>query len=106
MMDQPRPKLVAMLAKERVVSVAAGSNHSPVLSAEGALFSFGFGAYGQLGHGDTANQLRPKRVAALAKEKVVSMAAGGLHSLALTAKARGDQLPDGGGNALQLRPWR
>ena len=86
MMDQPRPKLVAMLAKERVVSVAAGSNHSFVLSAEGALFSFGFGAYGQLGHGDTANQLRPKRVAALAKERVVSMAAGGLHSLALTAK--------------------
>ena len=72
---QPRPKRVAALAKERVVSVAACNNHSLALTTEGALFSFGHGANGQLGHGDTANQLRPKRVTALTMESVVAMEA-------------------------------
>ena len=39
--------------------------HSLALTVEGALFSFGCGVHGQLGHGDTANQLQPKPVAAL-----------------------------------------
>ena len=60
--DQPQPKRVVALAKERVVSVAAGDDYSLALTAEGALFSFGGGWSGQLGHGDTVNQSRPKRV--------------------------------------------
>ena len=54
---------VVASAKERMVGVSAGSSHSLALTAEGALFSFGYGAYGRLGHGDAANQLQPKRVA-------------------------------------------
>ena len=68
---QPQPKRVAALAKERVVSVAAGNYHSLALTVEGALFSFGSGEEGQLGHGDWATQLQPKQVAALTKERVV-----------------------------------
>ena len=83
--EQPQPKRVVVLAKERVVGVAAGGNHSLALTAEGALFSFGNGVSGQLGHGNTARQPQPKRVVALAKERVASVAAGGSHSLALTA---------------------
>ena len=84
--NPPQPKLVAALAKERVVSVAAGMSHSLALTAEGALLSFGYGAYGRLGHGDTANLTQPKRVVALAKERIVGVAAGDDHSLALTAE--------------------
>ena len=83
--SQQWPKRVAVLAKERIVSVAAGTFHSLALTAEGTLFSFGWGQYGQLGHGDATDQLQPKRVLALAKEKVVGVAAGSSHSLALTA---------------------
>ena len=54
-----------MLANGRVVGVAAGDRHSLALAltAEGTLFSFGYGDCGRLGHGDTVSQLQPKRVA-------------------------------------------
>ena len=42
--------------------MAAGDNHSLAMTAEGMLPSFGCGERGQLGHGDTANQPRPKQV--------------------------------------------
>ena len=110
--NQLQPKRVLVLAKERVVSVAAGSEHSLALAAEGALFSFGCGVDGQLGHGDTANQPQPKRVVALAKQRVVSVAASDYHSLVLTAKGvlfsfgrGGDAGRLGhGDSASQLRP--
>ena len=70
-----------------------------MLTAAGALFSFGhglfaalatatgYGAYGQLGHGDTTYQLQPKRVEALADERgLLDVAADSSHSLALTAE--------------------
>ena len=84
--NQLQPKRVVALAKERVVGVAAGMFHSLALTAEGTLLSFGQGTCGRLGHGDTEKQPWPKLVAALAKESVVNLAAGGGHSLALTAK--------------------
>ena len=40
--------------------MAAGDYHSLVLTAEGTLLSFGKGDGGQLGHGDEADQPRPK----------------------------------------------
>ena len=64
---------------------APGGFHSLALTAGGALFSWGYGGFGRLGHGDEWIQLRPKRVEALSKEQVVSVSAGGAHSLALTA---------------------
>ena len=66
------------------------------VSASGTVYSFGNGWFGRLGHG--ANQLdaqrggcgfsetTPKRIAAFSsKDKVVSVSAGGYHSLAITA---------------------
>jgi alpha-tubulin suppressor-like RCC1 family protein len=49
--------------------VACGERHSVALSsADGALFTFGVGRAGQLGHGDLRDQHRPKRVNALEGE--------------------------------------
>ena len=96
------------------MSVAAGSFLSLALTAEGALFSFGDGADGQLGHGDMANQPLPKRVLLLTTEGLVSVAAGEYYSLALTAEGalfsfgRGaeDRLGHGTDVADQLQPKR
>ena len=77
-----------------------GNYHSLVLTVEGKLFSFGFGGYGQLGHGDMVSQSQPKRVAALANEQVVRVAAGNHHSLALTVE--GTRLSFGHGDYGQL----
>src|SRR5262249_30553879 len=44
-------------------AVAAGASHSLVTLADGSLWTFGYNANGQLGTGDTASQLSPRRLA-------------------------------------------
>ena len=83
--NQLLPKKVEALAEQRVVAVSAGSSHSLAITADGALWSWGSGRLGKLGHGDQQNQLLPKKVEALADQRVVAVSAGGVHSLALTA---------------------
>ena len=77
--------LLRVAAGQQRHTISAGDSHSLVVK-DGALFSFGVGGDGQLGHSDCADQLRPKRVVALAKERIIGVAAGGCHSLALTAE--------------------
>ena len=65
--------------------MSAGAFHSLALAADGALWSWGHGAYGKLGHGDQQDQLLPKKIEALTGQRFVAASAGGQHSLALTA---------------------
>jgi len=83
--NQLLPKKVEALAGQRVVAVSAGYFHSLALTADGAVWSWGGGRDGQLGHGDQQNQLLPKKVEAFSGQRVVAVSAGELHSLALTA---------------------
>ena len=58
--------LHAMSTTPAHAAVAAGFNHSLLINKDGALFSFGHGGAATcLGHGDEANQPRPKRVMGL-----------------------------------------
>jgi len=79
------PKKIEVLAERRVVTVSAGAHHSLALTADGAVWSWGFGGEGRLGHGDNQRQLLPKKIEVLAERRVVAVSAGGLHSLVLTA---------------------
>jgi len=52
------------------------------------MYSWGNGEEGQLGHGNTWNQLAPKEIQffkTLSKEKIIDISAGWYHSLALTS---------------------
>ena len=60
-------------------------SHSIALTADGAVWSWGWGARGELGHGDMQHQLLPKKVEALAGQRAVAVTAAGYHSIALTA---------------------
>ena len=73
------------LASHHVVAVSAGFYNSLALTADGAVWSWGGGVHGQLGHGDREDQLLPKKVEAFAGQRVVAVSAGGDHSLAITA---------------------
>jgi len=79
------PQKVEAFAGQRVASVSAGHSHSLALSADGAVWSWGYGLYGQLGHGDEQEQLLPKKIEALEGQRVVAVSAGARHSLGLTA---------------------
>eukprot|EP00578_Thalassiosira_sp_NH16_P023580 CAMPEP_0181102540 /NCGR_PEP_ID=MMETSP1071-20121207/14375_1 /TAXON_ID=35127 /ORGANISM="Thalassiosira sp., Strain NH16" /LENGTH=715 /DNA_ID=CAMNT_0023185531 /DNA_START=12 /DNA_END=2159 /DNA_ORIENTATION=- len=78
----------------RIVQVAAGGGlvrvaHSLLLTSMGRVLSFGSAQYGQLGHGYDAGKqlsdcLRPRYIDALKGEKCTCVAAGELHSGAVT----------------------
>lgn len=76
-----------ILAKKRVVAVAAGGGFSLALCSDGTVAGWGNNDYGQLGNGTTTRQSVPTAVktttGALLGKKVVAIAAGGRHSLAL-----------------------
>ena len=82
---QPLPKKIEALAGPRVVAVSAGFGHSFALTADGAVWSWGHGALGQLGHGDEQHQPLPKKVEAFAGQRVVLVSAANNHSFAIIA---------------------
>ena len=61
--------------------MAAGSYHTLLLDENGIVWSFGNGYYGQLGHGDTKNQLLPKQIAGI--PKIIAVATGFYKTLLL-----------------------
>ena len=79
------PTRVKPLAAVPVRQASAGAAHSLVVARNGNLFSFGFGAYGRLGHGDRRDMFSPKLVEGpLAGVPVRCAAAGEDHSIVLT----------------------
>eukprot|EP00899_Mesostigma_viride_P005342 jgi/Mesvir1/14809/Mv05445-RA.4 len=68
----------------RAVKVACGGRHSLILSERGELFSFGWGLYGQTGHGCTDDSFEPRLVGALAGCPVADVAASVWHTVAAT----------------------
>ncbi|KAL1503254.1 hypothetical protein AB1Y20_011310 [Prymnesium parvum] len=89
-----RIPLPAALASPR--RVACGGLHALLLDGAHAVWSFGWGAAGALGHADRLYCLQPTRVRALEGRRVVSLAGGARHSAAAEAA------PPGGGGAASL----
>jgi alpha-tubulin suppressor-like RCC1 family protein len=83
--EQPfsSPVLLLPLAAIAVSIVSAGDSHTLVASREGALYSFGNGSGGQLGHSNLVSLRTPQLVASLHGVRVSSVAAGAEHSLVL-----------------------
>ena len=73
------------------------------LTADGSVWSWGDGVFGRLGHGDGQNQLLPKRVEALAGQRVVALSAGDGHSLAITGDGAAWSWGSGGDGQLGHR---
>ena len=75
---------MAALAGVQVCAVAAGCDHSLVLSNKGLVYSFGDGEFGRLGHSDHQNQLTPKVIEGLRGVQVHAISAGVFTSLAVS----------------------
>ena len=87
------PRMVKGLVGVKVVEVAAGAEHTVICTAEGCVWTFGRGEYGQLGHGGNANEMVPRMVEGLVDVKVAQVAAGDTHTVICTAEGRVLTLP-------------
>ena len=68
----------------RVSAVAVGTHHGVLVSSEGAVYTWGVGACGQLGHADADGRSEPTLVTALRGSVAAQVAAGHAHTLVLT----------------------
>ena len=100
--NQPRKtaKLVDILRDKDIVRFACGPRHTVALAKDGAVYSWGYGGDGQLGHGDYQVQTMPKQIRGLQGEHVIDIACGEKHSAALTSG--GDMYCWGDGSLGQL----
>mmetsp|Transcript_15666 Transcript_15666/g.43946 ORF Transcript_15666/g.43946 Transcript_15666/m.43946 type:complete len:464 (-) Transcript_15666:137-1528(-) len=79
------PGLLRSLSHVRVIEVSAGGLHSIAATDLGALYSWGAGRDGKLGHGDVISRAHPARVEALRSVKIAHVSAGDSHSLAISS---------------------
>lgn len=80
--------MTGALAGKTVVALGTGNMHNLVATADGGLFAWGFGQYGQLGNGGTTNSALPvavNRSGALSGKAVIAALGGWEHTVALTA---------------------
>ena len=107
--NQTRPVLVerALFDDDAVLMVACGDEHTAALTEGGGVYTFGLGEDGQLGHGDTEDQLAPRRVPAAGfnGERVVMVAAGRMHTAALSEAGHVYTWGDGGVGQLGHDDW-
>ncbi|KAK9908562.1 hypothetical protein WJX75_009704 [Coccomyxa subellipsoidea] len=76
-----------VLLPEAAWDVAVGHSHTLFLTESSSVWAVGSNRYGQLGLGRTGTQeWLPRRVQDLVGTKIVSIAAGALHSLAISAE--------------------
>jgi alpha-tubulin suppressor-like RCC1 family protein len=79
------PKQVQALQGVAIAVAASCEDHSMAAAADGTLYTWGGGDFGNLGHGDEETQLVPKAVKGiLAGSVVVAIASGAVHSMATT----------------------
>lgn len=79
------PRIIQSLTGQVVAHVTCGSYHTAAVTTDGALYTWGGGMYGKLGHGNEAGCSTPKRVDGLAGLIVAQIACGSRHTVALVS---------------------
>ncbi|XP_069078749.1 RCC1 domain-containing protein 1 isoform X1 [Pleurodeles waltl] len=67
---QAFPALLDLPQESEVLKVSCGSRHTAVVTREGHLYTWGWGAYGQLGHGDTNSLDHPRIVECFSQKQM------------------------------------
>ena len=87
---QTQPRRLETLAHTTVVEVAASKFHSMAVTADGQVYTWGWGLGGRLGHpegklhSENGAEIFPRVVRRLGQRRIVSVAAAKHHSLAVT----------------------
>jgi len=84
----PNPVFVATPAGVKVSSLAAGGFHVLARTSTGHVLGWGFNDRGQVGDGTTTDRFQPVPVTLPGNATVTALAAGSLHSVALTTTGK------------------
>ena len=84
--DRHSPVHVAALQGYQIQSLACGAGHVLMLTHGFEVFSWGWGRYGVLGHGDELPRHEPTRIDSLSDCRIVSISAGWQHNLAVSSR--------------------
>jgi E3 ubiquitin-protein ligase MYCBP2 len=89
----PPGRIVLPAPDLKIAAIACGLHHTLLLTTTGRVIAFGFNSHGQLGVGDLAPRVAPVFVGRQhpdedEEDRVVRIAAGAYHSVALTASGR------------------
>lgn len=86
--DRLVPQKVSTVDDAKMVMVACGWRHTISVSSAGALYTYGWSKYGQLGHGDFEDHLAPHKLEALSGNVVSQISGGWRHTMALTSDGK------------------
>lgn len=79
-------------AGERIDSIECGFRHSIAKSTLGKVYTWGWNAHGQLGHGTFESELSPRQIhlekGKMNRDKAIQIAAGYSHSVIMTEQSR------------------
>ena len=87
-----------------VLAASCGSRHTLLLTADGGVWSWGWGKRGQLGHATLRSCRKPQRVAALQGRVAIYVSAGGCHSAAILLANDGAAAAAAAAATLALSP--
>lgn len=73
---------------DRTVKLTAGYHNNLVLTERGEVWSWGWGAHGQLGLGDTKDRDQPTVIQELSAERICVLSCGDRHSFAITEEGK------------------
>lgn len=84
------PTLIQTLKGRDIVNIECGGTYSAAISAYGALYTWGRGNYGRLGHGTADDCLIPTMISSLSDEHVTQVACGFFyaHTLCVTSQGK------------------
>ncbi|KAF3784658.1 Ultraviolet-B receptor [Nymphaea thermarum] len=87
----------------QISSIACGAWHTALISSSGAVFTFGEGIFGALGHGNLESICQPRQVESLNGFKVKSVACGQWHTAAIVEIP--NKFSDGNSPGCKLFTW-
>ena len=104
----PAATLSSLLTQE-IMWLTCGFEHMAALTITGKVLTWGYGASGALGHGDTNSVPHPKQIATLEDVTIIHLESGGFHTAAVSNTGelwtwgRGDMFQLGHSKSLMFK---
>ena len=80
----PIDEIIGSINGPRIIEIVSGKTHNIIRTEDGQIFSYGKGEFGSLGLGGCLFTAKPRLISKLNNKKIVAVACGAHHSMALS----------------------